>query len=157
QPVDSRVAPVGLAPGPVQAQAESDVLAHREPGEQGEVLEHDAARRRGTGDRLPVHAQVTARRREVTRHDVEQRALAAAAPAEQDDELARTHLQVQVEKRQHRVVPALEALADTLAGDDRGRLCTHGPGPPSRYGWISTRRPVLLGWLERPWHAEIAI
>ena len=80
-----------LALGPGHAlhlQPEGDVAQRRAPGEQlGEVLEHDAAVHAVAGDGLAADADLAAGGRKEAGDDVEQRGLAAAAGADQAQEL----------------------------------------------------------------------
>src|SRR5262249_19228887 len=71
--------------------------------------------------------QLTRGRCQVTAHEVEERALAAATRPQQDDELAGKNLHVDVLERQNDAITILEMLADATAGQDRSWRSAHGP------------------------------
>ena len=74
-------------------QAELDILANRQPGEQRVLLEHDAAVRARFGDRLAVEPGLAKRRLDETGDDAEQGRLAATRRPDQRDEFARLYVE----------------------------------------------------------------
>ena len=116
----------GVPAGP---KAEGDVLGDAEMGEERVVLEHDAdvaPVRRQAGDVAPVERHAAAVGREETGHDPEQRGLAAARGAEQRDELARPHGEVDAAQHGRRA----EALLGTRDVQEGG--LRHGGGSTGR-------------------------
>ena len=84
------------------AQAEADVVQHRQPGEQRVALEHHAAVGAGAVDALAVEQHLAGGRVVQPGDDAQQRALAAAAGAEDGDEVVLGHVQVGGLQRQRR-------------------------------------------------------
>src|ERR1019366_4321557 len=70
-------------------EAVGNVAGDGAPGKERVALEDDAALRPGAGDRVVVEQDLARARREKTADQVEQRALAAAARADDGDELVR--------------------------------------------------------------------
>ena len=95
---------------------EGDVLGDRQPGKQVELLEHHRARRRGLLNPPARHRDGAARRGLQAVQDAQQGGLAAAARADDRDELARAHVETHVAQHLKIVPPALarEDLADIL-------------------------------------------
>src|SRR5262249_6914371 len=72
-------------------EAPGDVAGDRLPGKEREFLEHHAAVGPGAVDQPTVNTDRSGVGRDEAPHDVEQRALAAAARADDRDELAGSH------------------------------------------------------------------
>ena len=70
------------------AQAEADVVADGQPGEDAALLEDEDPPRSGPSDRLPLDEHLAPRRRQEAADDVQQRGLAATRRADDADELA---------------------------------------------------------------------
>ena len=100
-------------------QAQGHVAAHRAPGKQRGVLEDDDARGIGLGDGRAVLRHGTGRGRVQPGHQAQQRGLAAAAGAQQGDELARPHLQADLVEHLQRALSLAEPVADGLHIDGR--------------------------------------
>jgi hypothetical protein len=77
---------------PAQLEPIFDVLLHGEPAERGVLLEHHAAVAPDAFDALAVDEDLAARGRQQARHRFEDGRLAAAAGAEEDDDLADARL-----------------------------------------------------------------
>lgn len=75
-------------------QAELDISLRCAPGQQGVLLEDDAAVQAGTGDGFAVQQDLSTGGPGKAAEEIQQCRLAAAAGADQDDELARRYLQV---------------------------------------------------------------
>jgi hypothetical protein len=119
--------PVALdAADAAHAQAERDVVAHREPGHQRVLLEHHAAIRTGPDDRPAVEQDLAARRQQEAGDAVEQRRLAAARRAEGDQEVAVAHRQVHRRQRLQRA--ALDGVVDRQGADVEAGQAT-SPSP----------------------------
>src|SRR5215470_1536406 len=100
-------------------EAVKNVGAHRLPGKQREVLEHDAAVGPGASDRLAFDQDAAALDREESTDQIKQRRLAAAGGAEQRQELPCAHRKRDVIEREHwpaawRPVGMLNLLDDDL-------------------------------------------
>ena len=96
-------------------QAERDVLRHREPRKQVELLEHHGARRRRLLHAPARHEHGALGRGLEAMQDAQQRGLAAPARADDRDELAGADFEANVAQRHHVVAPAVarEYLAQT--------------------------------------------
>ena len=107
---------VGLAHAAF-AQAEADVLRHREPGKERVALEHHAAVGARAIDALAVEQHLAGGRKVEPRDDAQQRRLAAARGAEDGDEVVLAHLEVDGQQRL-RALPlgAGEDARDALDG-----------------------------------------
>jgi glycine/D-amino acid oxidase-like deaminating enzyme len=77
--------------GTLRLQAPGHVAGDGLPGEKRELLEHHAAIGAGTVDARALHADLARVGGDEAAHDVEQRALAAAARADDGDKLALAH------------------------------------------------------------------
>src|SRR6185437_14344390 len=84
-------------------QAVKDVLPHRLPRVEREILEDDAAVGPGAGNRTPGDGDAPRLDRQEAAKEIEQRALAAAARPEQRDELLLAHIERDAVERQHRL------------------------------------------------------
>src|SRR5207237_261995 len=82
-------------------QPELDVLLGGEPGEEGAVLEDDAAVSPRPADRAAILQHTTGVGGVEARDHVQQSGLAAAGGADEDQELAVTHIEPDVLERQH--------------------------------------------------------
>src|SRR5467141_2927418 len=102
--VDRRVDP--RARPALGLEAPGDVAGHGAPGEKRELLEHHAAVRAGAADLLAVHPDAAAALGlDEAAEDVQEGALAAAARADDGDELALAHAEaLDVEDRQRLAV-----------------------------------------------------
>ena len=109
EPIHGRLA-LG-ARASLHLQRPAHVTRHRAPGEEGEVLEHHAAVGTGTVHLAAVEAHRPAIARHEAAQDVEEGALAAAARADDGDELAVPDAQTEIVDRLDAVVPADEQLA----------------------------------------------
>ncbi len=98
----------------LHGRAEHHVLLHREPGEERVALEHHAAIGAGTEHRLPVELHLAARRVVEPRQDADQRGLAAPRGADDADELAPMHLEVDAIERGHARVVFAELAGQEL-------------------------------------------
>src|SRR5438552_3779962 len=85
--------PSGLAVTMLEARRQQDVALHVEPIEQYVALEHDAHAVRRLGHGYAVYRYASFGRRLQSGDAAQQRALAAAAWAEQAHELARRHVE----------------------------------------------------------------
>ena len=95
----------GLALRPCQSlffETVEHVLADGLPGEQGEVLEHDAAVRPGAGDVAPVDGNISLLQLHEAAKQVEQGGFAATGRPENRQKFAIPDLQVDIVERQHR-------------------------------------------------------
>ena len=99
------------------AQAEADVLEHRQPGEERVALEHHAAVGARAFDAPAVEQHLAGGRLVEPGDDAQQRALAAARGAEDGDEVVLGHLQVGGLQRQRRRAPASRRKAAAHAAD----------------------------------------
>ena len=95
---------------------ECDVAGDRQPREQRIALEHDAAFRPGAADRRAFEQQLARARRQEAADEVEQGALAAAARADDRDELVAVDREVDPLEGGHR------ARAGAIAHGDASRL-----------------------------------
>ncbi len=109
------------------AQTEAHVVQHREPGEQRVALEHHAAVGARAADALAVEQHLAGGLMVQPRHDAQQRALAAAAGAEDGDEVVLGDVEVGGLQRQRGVEAALDAahLEDVL-GHGHRPSCAQG-------------------------------
>ena len=103
-------------------QAEGDVLRHREPRKQVELLEHHGARRRRLLHALARHEHGALGRGLEAMQDAQQRGLAAPARADDGDELAGADFEANVAQHHQVVAPAsagrscIRRLPATLSG-----------------------------------------
>jgi len=103
-------------------EAEGDILADREPGEERRLLEDQAAVGGRALDRIAEETDLARGRRLEPGDQVEQRRLAAARGAEQHHELARGDVEVDSRERLMRALrPGRPDLAHATAGDGIGR------------------------------------
>ena len=157
EPVEELVGPVPAAPAAHAGDQERrlDVLARREARDEVEGLEHDAdgaaavLPERSTGEAGHVdvaEADRPGRRREDAGEGGEERGLAAAARAEQQDELTRRHPQVEPVERTDRVAAARVLDGEVLDAEHRwlgigsGRGPAITPPPKARAGSTRTAR-----------------
>src|SRR6267143_5052582 len=91
-------------------EAPGDVAGHGAPGKKRKLLEHHAAVRAGAADLLAVHSDAAAALGlDVAAEDVQEGALAAAARADDGDELALVHAEaLDVEDGQRLAVPGID-------------------------------------------------
>ena len=122
----------GHAPQP---QRQLDVLAHRQPGEQRGLLEHQAG--------LAAPHDLTGRGVVEPGDQVEQRGLAAAGRTDQADELPGADLERDAVEGEDGVVPAPEPLADGVEGHTG--IAIHGVEGP-RFERGGTHAPDTSGW-----------
>src|SRR5712692_1865439 len=111
--------PGGLAPlaiGKIVAELETEhhIAERREPRKQSGLLEHDQALAAGPYDRLAVGEHAAGIGLRQAGHDVEKRGLAAAAGADQADELAVADLERDVVERMHVCAAGAIPLGDAL-------------------------------------------
>ena len=125
---------------PAHAQSELDVAERRQPRiERVVALEHHAAVRAGALDGLAGDLDFTGRSRLEPGQHVEHRGLAAAARAQQAEELA--GLDVQVEIAHGHVVAALHRaknLADARESNQRQGVSLQSPASPRPIGGRSS-------------------
>jgi hypothetical protein len=109
------------------ARAELDVLHHRQPGKQRVALEHHAAVGAGAGDGPAVEGHGAGGRPVEAGDDAQQRGLAATRGAEDGDEIALAHRQVDGRQRLHRIAAAhaREGARDAL-DDDAAHIVLQG-------------------------------
>ena len=107
----------------VRLEAELDVLAHGQPRQQRERLEHHREPRvRGDDGRVAVQ-RATTRWRDQAGKATQQRRLARAGLAQERDDLAVAQLEADVvEHAQRRAVGCRERLGDVIGGEDRRAL-----------------------------------
>ena len=107
---------------PERLQAQLDVLAHGEPGQQGEALEHHGHARVCAVERLAPVADLPLRRGDQAGDATEQRALSRARSTEQRDDLALSQIEGDVlEYGQRAAIGRRERLAQVAHLDDRPR------------------------------------
>ena len=94
----------------LQLQAELDVLFHRQPGEEGVLLEHDAAVGAGALHLFAVHVDVALGGGVQAADDVEEGGLAAAGGAHHADELVLMDIHIHAVEGDHLAVTAIELL-----------------------------------------------
>ena len=106
----------------LEPETELGVLDDVQPGKQGMSLEYHAAVSSRTADQHPLAEDFSARWRQGTGDDVEQRGLAAAGGAERHDESVVAEVQVNAVERPHRAraVYISERHAHLTQADDCG-------------------------------------
>jgi hypothetical protein len=125
---------------PLLLEAVKDVLPYRLPGIKREALEDDAAVGAGAGDRLAGDRDGAGLHRQEAPEQIEQRALAAAARAQQRQELALLDLERNALERQHRLAAGRAISVAHLAEGDSGfhhsgaKRLTGAASPPPRQG-----------------------
>src|SRR5262245_44351521 len=107
----------------LQLETEGDVVSRGEPRIERGLLEDQRAIEVRPGDRSAMVEHCAGRRRFEARQELEQRALAAAARPDDDDELARVHLEVDRCERGHLPVGAL--VPDLRQAHARQRAVHH--------------------------------
>ncbi len=126
-----------LAGKPHALEAVEHVGAHRLPGEQREVLKHDAAVGTGRSDRLAFDHDLAGLGGKEAADEIEQRRLAATGRTQQGDELARVDAERDVFERAHspsggRTIEVAHAIDDDL------RAVTHGHSRSAAHDWPPT-------------------
>src|SRR5579875_1620582 len=124
-------APLALIPRyPLFFKTVKNILQNRLPGKQGKVLKDNATVGTGAGNRLAFDQDRAGLDRQKAADQIEQCALAAAARAEQRDELAVAHAERDVVERQDRAAARRPIdMADPVDDDlrrirhDRALLC----------------------------------
>src|SRR6266511_2213485 len=124
-----RLVPAGAPRDPLALQPELHVGLCGAPGEQGVPLEHHAPVQARSGHRPPVEQDLSRGRLAQPGQQVQQRGLAAAARADQDQKLSTVDVDADVGQRGHLNAATGEHLADPAQTDLRGHRA-----PPERYG-----------------------
>ena len=106
----------------LELQTEFHVFLYGKPGEQGEVLEHDAPVNAGALHGLSVHQHFAGGRLQKARQNVQQRRLAAAGGTDHADKLVVPDFQIGAVQGNHRAVAAIIDLLDVLNDDLRGQI-----------------------------------
>ena len=99
---------------PAHLEGEADVLLDRQPGEEGVLLEHDAAVGAGTLDELSVAVDLAAGGLEQSGDNIQQGALAAAGGSDDADELVVVDVKRHAVEGNHLTVAAVELLDDVV-------------------------------------------
>ena len=95
---------------PSHLQGEHNVFTHRQPGEEGVLLEHDAAVGAGALHLFAVHVDVALGGGVQAADDVEEGGLAAAGGAHHADELVLMDIHIHAVEGDHLAVTAVELL-----------------------------------------------
>src|SRR5262249_34841759 len=112
----------------VAADAEADVVPHREPREDAVLLEDEDAARIRPVDGLPLDRDLAPGVRDEARDDIQQRGLAAARPPDHADELAFLDVEVDALENVNRLpVPLAGKAHPEILEDDDGTA--HRPYP----------------------------
>ena len=135
-----------------QAQAEFDIAAHRQPGEDAIFLEDHAAVLAGAGDCLAVEQDATLAGQHEATEQIHQGRLAATRGADDRDKFALGDLQIDAVDHPHLAAGGGEVDADAFEADARGG---QGAAHASRScqatrRWLAARSSMSISKAIRP-------
>ncbi len=126
--VGGNLPPAGFV-DPARHKAGSDVLLHRQPGEKGRVLEHQAPLVPRAGHRRPVQPHFAGARLLQTGDDAQQGGFSASAGADDRNEASRLDGQPDVLQRGHLPAVLLDKAAADVPNLDSARFGHHFISP----------------------------